>query len=77
MTLKEHLRKNIHLAAPVMIGQLGHIMVSVADSVMVGRVGVIPLAGATFAGSFYYILMVFGSALQAIVIMSSCRSILA
>lgn len=60
MTLKEHLRKNIHLAAPVMIGQLGHIMVSVADSVMVGRVGVIPLAGATFAGSFYYILMVFG-----------------
>lgn len=60
MTLKEHLRKNITLAAPVMIGQLGHIMVSVADSVMVGRVGVIPLAGATFAGTFYYILMVFG-----------------
>lgn len=48
------------LAAPVMIGQLGHIMVSVADSVMVGRVGVIPLAGATFAGTFYYLLMVFG-----------------
>lgn len=43
-----------------MVGQLGHIMVSVADSVMVGRVGVIPLAGATFAGTFYYLLMVFG-----------------
>ena len=60
MTLKEHLRKNIVLAVPVIIGQLGHIMVTVADSVMVGRIGVIPLAGATFAGTFYHILMLFG-----------------
>lgn len=48
------------LAGPVMIGQLGHIMVSVADSVMVGRLGVIPLAAATFAGTIYHILMLFG-----------------
>ncbi len=60
MTLKEHLNKNIQLAYPVMIGQLGHIMVAVADSVMVGRVGVIPLAAATFAGTFYHILLLFG-----------------
>lgn len=60
MTLKEHLRKNIVLAVPVIIGQLGHIMVTVADSVMVGRVGVIPLASATFASSLYHILMLFG-----------------
>ncbi|WP_462252909.1 MATE family efflux transporter [Ekhidna sp.] len=60
MTLKEHLRKNIVLALPVIIGQLGHIMVSVADSLMVGRLGVVPLAAATFAGTFYYVLMLFG-----------------
>lgn len=60
MTLKEHLRKNIVLALPVVIGQLGHIMVGVADSVMVGRLGVIPLAAATFAGTIYHILMLFG-----------------
>ena len=60
MTLKEHLRKNIVLAYPVVIGQLGHIMVSVADTAMVGRVGVIPLAGATFAGTIYHLLMLFG-----------------
>ncbi|MEP5612632.1 MAG: MATE family efflux transporter [Cyclobacteriaceae bacterium] len=60
MTLREHLRKNILLATPVMVGQLGHIMVSVADSVMVGRVGVIPLAASTFAGTFFYVLMLFG-----------------
>ena len=60
MTLKEHLRKNIVLSLPVIIGQLGHIMVGVADSVMVGRLGVIPLAAATFAGTIYHILMLFG-----------------
>lgn len=60
MTLQEHLRKNILLAAPVMVGQLGHIMVSVADSVMVGRIGVIPLAASTFAGTFFFVLMLFG-----------------
>jgi len=60
MTLKEHFRKNIVLAYPVVIGQLGHIMVNVADSMMVGRVGVIPLAGATFASTIYTTLMLFG-----------------
>ena len=60
MTLKEHFRKNIILAYPVVIGQLGHIMVSVADSMMVGRVGVIPLAAATFAGAIYTVLLLFG-----------------
>jgi MATE family multidrug resistance protein len=60
MTLKEHLRKNIVLAVPVMVGQLGHIMVNVSDSMMVGRVGVIPLAAATFAGAIYTLLLLFG-----------------
>jgi MATE family multidrug resistance protein len=60
MTLKEHFKKNFTLAYPVVIGQLGHIMVSVADTAMVGQVGVIPLAAATFAGTFYHILMLFG-----------------
>ena len=60
MTLKEHFSKNITLAYPVVIGQLGHIMVSVADTMMVGRVGVIPLAAATFAGVVIHVLMMFG-----------------
>ncbi|MEO9872493.1 MATE family efflux transporter [Ekhidna sp.] len=60
MTLKEHIRKNIILSLPVIIGQLGHIMVGVSDSIMVGRIGVIPLAAATFAGTIYHVLMLFG-----------------
>ncbi len=60
MTLKEHLRRNISLATPVIIGQLGHIMVSVADTAMVGQVGVVPLAASTFANTFFSLLMLFG-----------------
>ena len=60
MKIKDHFQKNIVLATPVIIGQLGHIMVSVADTVMVGKVGVIPLAGATFATAIYHVFMLFG-----------------
>lgn len=60
MTLLQHIRKHVVLAVPVMVGQLGHIMVSVADTAMVGRVGVIPLAGATFANTIYHVLLLFG-----------------
>ncbi len=60
MTVKEHLRRNVVLATPVMVGQLGHIMVSVADTAMVGQVGVIPLAAATFGGTFFHVLLLFG-----------------
>lgn len=60
MTIKDHLRKTVVLATPVVIGQLGHIMVGVADSIMVGRLGVIPLASATFANSIFYTLFLFG-----------------
>lgn len=60
MTLREHFKKNFILAYPVVIGQIGHIMVAVADTMMVGRVGVIPLAAATFAGSFIHVLLIFG-----------------
>ncbi len=60
MTLKEHLRTNIHLALPVMASQLGHVLVGVADNMMVGRVGYIPLAGASLGNAIFYFFMTFG-----------------
>lgn len=60
LSIKEHFRRNFTLAFPIVIGQIGHILVSVADTMMVGKTGVIPLAAATFGGTFYHILMVFG-----------------
>ena len=37
------------LAVPIMAGQLSQMLMGVADSAMVGRVGVVPLAAASFA----------------------------
>lgn len=43
-----------------MLSQLGHVMVGVADSVMVGRLGAEPLAAASLANVVFHLLMTFG-----------------
>lgn len=43
-----------------MISQVGHMMVNVADSVMVGQLGALPLAGASLANVIFHLLMTFG-----------------
>ncbi len=51
---------SMRLAYPVMVGQLGQILVSVADSIMVGKfLGTIPLAAISLAVSILIIPMVF------------------
>ncbi|MDW3209465.1 MAG: MATE family efflux transporter [Reichenbachiella sp.] len=60
MTLKEHFRTNITLAYPVMLSQMGHILVAVADSMMVGRLGTVPLASVSLANSVFSVIMLFG-----------------
>ena len=60
MNYKDHFKKNISLAFPVMLSQMGQVMVGVADSVMVGRVGVEPLAAASLANSIFYFIFMFG-----------------
>ncbi|WP_161888081.1 MATE family efflux transporter [Pontibacter russatus] len=59
-TYKQHFSKNFTLAYPVMLSQLGHIMVSVFDSLMVGQAGTLPLAGASLGNSIFTLAMVFG-----------------
>lgn len=55
-----HFRENLKLAYPVVLSQLGHILVNVADSMMVGQLGTIELAAASLAGSIFVIAMVCG-----------------
>ncbi len=64
MTTAQHYKTNLHLAIPVMIGQLGHMMVSVADSIMVGQLGTVQLAAVALANSIYAIFMLFGIGLS-------------
>lgn len=53
-------KTNLLLAGPVMLSQLGHVMVGVTDNLMVGQIGVESLDGAAVANSVFIIFMVFG-----------------
>jgi MATE family multidrug resistance protein len=43
-----------------MIGQIGHVMVGLADSIMIGGLGTVALAAGAFANSVFVVPMVFG-----------------
>lgn len=53
-------KATILLAYPVVLSQLGHILVSVADTAMVGQIGTVEQAAVALSNSFYTIVLVFG-----------------
>jgi MATE family multidrug resistance protein len=57
---KQHFKLNTKLALPVMLSQLGHVMVGVADSVMVGQLGTAELAAVSLGGAPFFLVMLFG-----------------
>lgn len=48
------------LALPLAAGQISQIFISLSDTLMVGRLGVLPLAAATFANNVLYVPFIFG-----------------
>jgi MATE family multidrug resistance protein len=60
MSLTHESRLTLRLALPLMIGQLSQMLLGVADTLMVGRLGVIELAALTFASSLFHMPFVFG-----------------
>jgi MATE family multidrug resistance protein len=57
---KFHIKETLKLAYPVTIGQLGHIMLGVVDSIMVGKVGAVPLAASSLVNGLVFLIVVFG-----------------
>jgi multidrug resistance protein, MATE family len=53
-------KRNLHLAMPVVISQIGQVSVSLIDNMMVGHVGTPELAASSFANSVFMIGMFFG-----------------
>jgi MATE family multidrug resistance protein len=53
-------RRTLILAGPIILGYLSHISLSIVDSMMVGRLGTVPLAASSLASSLFSIFMVFG-----------------
>lgn len=63
MTWKKYtseFKTNITLAVPVMLGQLGHVLVGFADNIMVGELGAPSLAAVSLANSIFFIMMGLG-----------------
>ncbi|MBV5314246.1 MAG: MATE family efflux transporter [Prolixibacteraceae bacterium] len=53
-------RKNLILAIPVILAQIGQVTVNLADNIMVGHVGTTELAAASFAINVFHVGMLFG-----------------
>ncbi len=60
MNYSKELNETLKLAYPVIIGQLGHMMMGVVDSVMVGKIGAAPLAASSIAHGLFMLFMIFG-----------------
>lgn len=53
-------KKNLNIAYPVMLGQLGHVMVGLVDNLMIGRLGAAPLAAVSLGNAMVFIAMSLG-----------------
>ncbi len=60
MSVREHIRETIKLAVPVSIGHLGHIMLGIVDSLMIGRIGAVPLAASALVNSLLFLILILG-----------------
>jgi MATE family multidrug resistance protein len=53
-------RPTLALGLPIMAGMVGQMLMGLADTVMVGRVGVVPLAASAFVNAVAHLPLVFG-----------------
>ncbi len=61
-TLREYIpfyKRNLRVALPVVMTQLGGALVGLADSIMVGRYGTTELAAVSFSNGIFFMVMVF------------------
>ena len=52
--------KNLQLAYPVMLGQLGHVLVGLVDNIMVGKLGAASLASVSLANGLMFVFLSLG-----------------
>lgn len=59
-SVKQHIKETVSLASPIVVAQIGYIMMSVVDNAMVGRLGAVPLAAAALANNVFFLILVVG-----------------
>lgn len=60
---RHEVRPTLALALPIMAGMVSQMLMGLADTIMVGRVGVVPLAAASFVNAVGHLPLVFGMGL--------------
>lgn len=53
-------RQTLVLATPIVVGQVSQMLMGVTDSIMIGRVGTVPLAASAFAGNVFTVFFILG-----------------
>ena len=53
-------KRNLHLAFPIILSQLGQVTVALADTLMVGWLGTVQLAAVAFSNSIFSLIFIFG-----------------
>ncbi len=56
----KEVRATLALALPIIVGQVSQMLMGVTDSIMIGRVGAVPLAASAFAGGLFSVFYVVG-----------------
>ncbi len=64
LDLKLHIKETLKLALPISAGQLGHVMLGVVDSIMVGKIGSASLAAASLVNGIFFLILVIGIGLS-------------
>ena len=58
LNLKNEYGATLRLAVPIILSQVGQIITQLADNIMVGRLGPLPLAAVSFGGTVFFILFI-------------------
>ena len=59
-TYTKEFKYNLSIAFPIMMGQLGHVLVGLADNLMIGQLGAAPLAAVSLGNSLVFIALSLG-----------------
>ncbi len=60
LSYRSELKSTLTLGLPIIIGQLGLVLMGVADTMQVGKLGAIPIAAATFVNSTFWLVSITG-----------------
>ncbi|MEM0969695.1 MAG: MATE family efflux transporter [Verrucomicrobiota bacterium] len=74
-SVRREMRPNLTLSLPLIAGQLNHMLVGLADTLMIGQLGTVPLAAAAFSNTILYLPMMvgIGMAMAVSVLVSQAR----